>query len=226
MDAPWNRRGPGGKGPADRQRKRRSRRHTIEFMTLEDRRLQAVASITEVVTPNILTPNNGRGVNVTVSGKVEQVLTLALPATQQTQPPTDEYNADIAINDAKPIPYEVLGIVTDQYRQIEPRVTTTVDPVPTTGGKSFYRPTPKGAPPTEIPPSVVTVRYFHLLVHRQAPGQGQRDRTRQYDISVFGNDLRGGRPEHRVRVRPARASEGREGPESLTFFYARRASGL
>ncbi len=174
---------PDRKSQAGRAVRRRAL--ALELTSLEGRQLMAIASVTEMVVPHIL-PNSGKAETVQVAGSVEQVLTDELPLTVTTSPDWTDYENDVAVNDAKPIPSSVLGLITDQYRQDEPRISTTVIPT-VTSTKSFFRPSPKGS---DFPPAVITVRYFDYWFPVKLQAKANSN-NRQYDITVFASDFEG-----------------------------------
>lgn len=125
----WSRHRP-GRRPADLPRRRRNR--VVELTMLEGRQLLVVATITAVVSPEVL-PNlaSGRFVPVTVSGSIVQVNFTDL-GESTVLPAPDKLAEMDAANARAPSPVAI-GIVTDQFRVVEPRVRMPVSPVTSSG---------------------------------------------------------------------------------------------
>ncbi len=125
----WSRHRPGGR-PSGRSRRRRGRQ--VVLTILEGRQMPAVVTITAVVSPKVL-PNlpSGRFVPVTVSGSILQANNTELG--EATALPAPDKLAEIDAANARIAPPVAIGIVTDQFRVVEPRVRTPVSPITTSG---------------------------------------------------------------------------------------------
>ncbi len=97
----------------------------------------SVATITAVVAPKAL-PNlaSGRFVPVTVSGSIVQVNYTELG--EVTALPAPDKLAEIDAANASNAPPVAIGIVTDQFRVVEPRVRMPVSPVINSG--TYFNP--------------------------------------------------------------------------------------
>jgi hypothetical protein len=124
-----------GRRPAGLTRRRR--RRDVELTILEGRQMPAVATVTAVVSPQVL-PNlaSGRFVPVTVSGTVVQVNYTDMGQAKVL--PEPEKLAKIDAANAKNGPPVAIGIVTDQFRVVEPRIRTPVSAV--VGSGSYFNP--------------------------------------------------------------------------------------
>ncbi len=116
---------------------RRHRRRYVELTLLEGRQMPAVATVTAVVSPMVL-PNlaSGRFVPVTVSGSIVQVNFTDLG--EATALPAPDKLAEIDAANARFAPPVAIGIVTDQFRVVEPRIRMPVSPVTTSG--TYFNP--------------------------------------------------------------------------------------
>ena len=99
--------------------------------------MPAVATVTAVVSPTVL-PNlaSGRFVPVTVSGSIVQVNFTDL-GESTVLPAPDKLAEMDAANARAPSPVAI-GIVTDQFRVVEPRVRMPVSPVTNSG--TYFNP--------------------------------------------------------------------------------------
>jgi hypothetical protein len=175
----WGRRARGQRAP----RRLRAWRY-VESTELEARRLQAIGAITAIATPKILTPDNGQFIAVTVTGKIDQVINTTLPG-HQTSPPPDDQLAALAARAAKrPPPSLVRAIVTDQYRQVEPRLDTHVGAL--VKSKAVFLPATQFMPHAIESLSRTYSYSFTIYLQAKASSIG-----RQYDITVFVKDTEG-----------------------------------
>jgi hypothetical protein len=180
MGFTWRFWGTGRRGPAGRARRRR-----VEFLALEDRRLCTVTAVTAVASPRVIPPADGRFVPVTVSGTATQLILTPLPGSAASPPSASQRAAVDAANVAKAGPNLVLGLVTDQYRTVEPRVRTNVSQL--LSSVHFYI-APTAGDPT--PHEALIRKYsYSFTVYLQA---SSHTGGRQYDITVFATDSQGG----------------------------------
>ena len=114
----------------------RRRRH-VELTILEGRQMPSVVTVDAVVSPKIL-PNlaNGRFMPVTVSGSIMQI--NATDLGEATALPAPDKLAEIDAANASNVPPVAIGIVTDQFRVVEPRVRMPVSPVTRSG--TYFNP--------------------------------------------------------------------------------------
>jgi hypothetical protein len=153
-------------------------------MELEARRLLAIGTITAVATPRILSPDNGQFIAVTVTGKIQQIINTTLPGHQTSPPPADQLAAIDARAALRPPPSLVRAIVTDQYRQVEPRLDTHVGTV--LNSKSVFIPASQFLPHAIQSFSRDFSYSFTIFLKAKASSIG-----RQYSITIFAKDAEG-----------------------------------
>jgi hypothetical protein len=173
----WSRHTPGSRSAGPPRRRRR--RH-VEITILEGRQMPSVATVTAVVSPKVL-PNlaSGRFVPVTVSGSIVQVNYTDLG--EATVLPAPEKLAEIDAANASNPPPVAVGIVTDQFRVVEPRVRTPVSPVTNSG--TFFNPSSEANPVAAR--GLVRHYDYSFTVYLKAKTSSI---DRQYTITAAGSD--------------------------------------
>ncbi len=153
-------------------------------LELEARRLQAIGTVTAVATPKILTPDNGQWIAVTVTGKVQQLINTTLGLHQTSPPPPDQLAAIDARAASRPPPSLVRAIVTDEYRQVEPRLDTTVGAL--LDSKTTFLPSTQFLPNAIESLSRDYAYSFTIYLQAKASSIG-----REYALTVFAKDSEG-----------------------------------
>lgn len=175
----WGRRARGERSP----RRPRAWRY-VESMALEGRQLQAIGTITAVAVPRILKPDNGQFIAVTVTGKVQQIINTTLPGHDTSPPPADQLAAIDARAASRPPPSRVRAIVTDQYRQVEPRLETQVGAL--ISSQTHFLPATRYMPHAIESLSRDYSYSFTIYLKAKASSIG-----RHYDITIVAKDTEG-----------------------------------